>query len=259
MFEVNNVEPIGIIGAMPEEIEQLRSRMSNVAAETILQRQFYTGQLANKTVVLVKSGIGKTRSAITATTLVTHYGVRGLIFTGVAGALRPGLRTGDAVLAHEAREHDFGTAKPDGFELGLPFLPGQDYKPIVARPDLYDLALQLACQEPGIELVSKTAYSSKPSHKLESSLKPQIFAGVVATGDVFVADPSLSERIHQLTGADVVEMEGTSVVRVAEDAGIPCVLVRTVSDSADREEFLDFFSAVAANSAAIAEAILMAL
>ena len=247
------MEPIGIIGAMPEEIEQLRSRMSDVTRETVLQRHFYRGQLAGKSVVLVQSGIGKTRSAITATTLVTHFDVRGLIFTGVAGALRPGLRTGDAILAHEAREHDFGTAKPDGFELGLPFLPGQDYKPILANPDLYDLALELACQEHRIELVTGCSASSEPGRK------PQIYAGVVATGDVFVADPSLSDRIYQLTGADVVEMEGTSVVRVAEDAEIPCVLVRTVSDDGDRDEFLDFFGAVAANSATIVEAIVAAL
>ena len=247
------MEPIGIIGAMPEEIERLRSRMSDVSQETVLQRQFYKGRLAAKSVVLVQSGIGKTRSAITATTLVTHYGVRGLIFTGVAGALRPGLKTGDAILAHEAREHDFGTVKPDGFELGLPFLPGQDYRPIVAKPELYDLALQLACQEHQIELV--TGHTSVSDRNNE----PQIYAGVVATGDVFVADPDVSDRIYRLTGADVVEMEGTSVVRVAEDAEIPCVLVRTVSDDGDRGEFLDFFGAVAANSAAIVEAILAAL
>ncbi|MEL7083690.1 MAG: 5'-methylthioadenosine/adenosylhomocysteine nucleosidase [Cyanobacteria bacterium J06597_1] len=252
------MEPVGIIGAMPEEIEQLRSRMSDAAEETVLQRQFYRGRLAGKSVVLVQSGIGKTRSAITATTLVTHYGVRGLIFTGVAGALRPGLRTGDAILAHEAREHDFGTAKPDGFELGLPFLPGQDYRPIVANPRLYDLAVQLACQEHGIELAIGCA-STSGANSSSTNHKPQIYAGVVATGDVFVADPQLSDRIHQQTGADVVEMEGTSVVRVAEDADIPCVLVRTVSDGGDRDEFLDFFGAVAANSAAIVEAILTAL
>ena len=240
-------EPVGIIGAMPEEIERLRSRMSNVSAREILNRQFYCGQLQDKSVVLVQSGIGKTRSAITATTLVTQFSVRGLIFTGVAGALRPGLKTGDVVIAKEAREHDFGTAKPEGFELGLPFLPGQDYRPIVAASDLYDLALQLACQEHRLQLVpGKTQI-------------PQVYAGVVATGDVFVADNDLRDRIYHQTEADVVEMEGTSVLRVAEDANIPCVLVRTVSDDGDSNEFLDFFAAVASNSATIAEAILAAV
>ncbi|MGK7909004.1 MAG: 5'-methylthioadenosine/adenosylhomocysteine nucleosidase [Synechococcus sp.] len=239
--------PIGIIGAMPEEIEQLRSRMSDVHQETVLQRQFYCGQLQDKSVVLVQSGIGKTRSAITATTLVAKFGIRGLIFTGVAGALRPGLRTGDVILAKEAREHDFGTAKPDGFELGLSFLPGQEYRPIVAEPSFYDLALQLACQEQCLELVSGKNH------------QPQVYAGIVATGDVFVADRKLSAHIYRQTEADVVEMEGTSVLRVAEDADIPCVLVRTVSDGGDSDEFLDFFAAVASNSAAITEAILRAL
>lgn len=243
------MEPIGIIGAMPEEIEQLRSRMSDLVQETILQRQFYRGQLAGKSVVLVQSGIGKTRSAITATTLVNRFDVGGLVVTGVAGALRSGLHTGDVIVACEGREHDFGVAKPDGFELGLPFLPGQDYRPIAARSELYDLALQLAGQN-RLQLVGGGAQAVR---------NPEAVAGIVATGDVFVDDANLRDRIHRLTGADVVEMEGTSVLRVAEDAEIPCVLVRTVSDDGDRDEFLDFFGAVAANSAAMVEAILAAL
>ena len=240
------VEPVGIIGAMPEEIEHLRSRMSDVSEREILNRHFFCGRLQDKSVVLVQSGIGKTRSAITATTLVTRFGVKGLIFTGVAGALRPGLKAGDVVIAKEAREHDFGTAKPEGFELGLPFLPGQDYRPIVAESYLYDLALELACQEQRLTLVAgKTQI-------------PQVYAGIVATGDVFVADGELRDRIYRQTEADVVEMEGTSVLRVAEDAGIPCVLVRTISDDGNSDEFLDFFAAVASNSATITEAILAA-
>ncbi|WP_017327768.1 5'-methylthioadenosine/adenosylhomocysteine nucleosidase [Synechococcus sp. PCC 7336] len=238
---------IGIIGAMPEEIARLRSRLEHSREVTILQRQFYCGQLQGQSVVLVQSGIGKARSAITATVLATHFGVRGLIVTGVAGALRSGLKAGDVAIACEGREHDFGTAKPDGFELGLAFLPGQEYRPIAAISDYYDLALELARKETAFELVAGKTQT------------PQVFAGVVATGDVFVADPQLRDRIYQLTRADVVEMEGTAVLRVAQAAEIPCVLVRTVSDGGSSEEFLDFFAAVASNSAAITEAILTAL
>ena len=151
------------------------------------------------------------------------------------------------VLACEGREHDYGTATPTGFELGLDFLPGEEYRPIVAATDYFDRAMALANSPQGLPLVAGKRQI------------PQVQPGVVATGDVFVADPELRDRIYERTGADVVEMEGTAVLRVAQAAEIPCLLVRTVSDDGSSDEFLDFFAAVAQNSAAIAESLLAVL
>lgn len=232
---------------MPEEIALLRSRLQQTTVHEVLQRQVYLGTLQGQPVALVQSGIGKARAAITATALVLQFDLRGLIVTGVAGALRPDLKTGDVILAREGREHDFGTAKPEGFELGLSFLPGEEYAPIAATSELYDLALHQ---------VNTTGKVMVQSGKTQT---PQVYAGVVATGDVFVADPVLRDRIYRQTQADVVEMEGTAVLWVAQAANIPCLLVRTVSDDGSSDEFLDFFAAVAQNSAAIAEATLAAL
>ena len=69
---------IGVIGAMPEEIALMLSRLQEVTERTILQRQFYCGSLQGRRVVLVQSGIGKSRSAITATILASHFSVRGV-------------------------------------------------------------------------------------------------------------------------------------------------------------------------------------
>ncbi len=54
---------------------------------------------------------------------------------------------------------------------------------------------------------------------------------VLATGDLFVTDPAvragLAERAH------LVDMEGFAVARAAQRAGVPCRLVKIVSDAAD--------------------------
>lgn len=219
---------LGIMGAMPAEVDYLCQRLAvPQAPETLWQRQFYRGQLYGQDVVIVQSGIGKVRATITAAALLQHFGVQGLIFTGVAGALRPGLKTGDVVVAHEGYEHDFGTVRPEGFISGLDFMLDDGHHLISARPDLCHLAVTTP--------------------------------GRVATGDVFVADPGLSQRIYAQTKADVVEMEGAAVLRLAVAADIPCVLIRTVSDGGDTDEFLDFFEQVVTNSGRYVEQILTAL
>ncbi len=219
---------LGIMGAMPTEVDYLCQRLeAPQPPHTLWQRQFYCGQLYGQAVAIGQSGIGKVRATITAAALLQHFGVQGLIVTGVAGALRPDLKTGDVVIAHEGYEHDFGTARPEGFVSGLDFMPDDGHRLITAKPDLCYLA------------------TSAP--------------GRVATGDVFVADPALGQRIYAQTQADVVEMEGAAVLRLAAAADIPCVLIRTVSDGGDTDEFLDFFEQVVTNSGRYVEKILATL
>lgn len=54
---------------------------------------------------------------------------------------------------------------------------------------------------------------------------------VLATGDVFVSDPTVRARLAQ--HADLVDMEGYAVARTARMAGVPAIVVKQVSDPAD--------------------------
>jgi len=235
---------VGILGALPEEVAMLAEAMETRSIHHHLGRQFRQGSLAGQPVVVVQGGVGKVRAATTATLLVAHFPLRGIIFTGVAGALADHLQMGDVVLAHAAIEHDFGTGRPEGFVLGIDFIPELRYPLAEADSALYDLVV---------------AQSERiPLHSLHGR-QPVIHQGLVATGDVFVADAELRRQIRERTGALVVEMEGAAVVRVAQEAGIPCLLVRSVSDAGDDTDFLSFFQAAALNSAAVVHTVLQSL
>lgn len=54
---------------------------------------------------------------------------------------------------------------------------------------------------------------------------------VLATGDVFVTDPVVRDAIA--ARAHLVDMEGFAVARACQRAGVPCRLVKIVSDAAD--------------------------
>lgn len=68
---------------------------------------------------------------------------------------------------------------------------------------------------------------------------------VLATGDVFVADPQV--RAGLAARADLVDMEGYAVVWAARELGVPVRLVKHVSDAAD-ESALDWPSLVEASA-----------
>ncbi|WP_435768721.1 nucleosidase [Nocardioides sp. SYSU DS0651] len=54
---------------------------------------------------------------------------------------------------------------------------------------------------------------------------------VLASGDVFVTDPAVRARLAER--AALVDMEGYAVAYVAAEFGVPCRLVKHVSDNAD--------------------------
>lgn len=76
---------------------------------------------------------------------------------------------------------------------------------------------------------------------------------VLATGDVFVADPDVRARLAER--ADLVDMEGYAVAWAAGELGVPVRLVKHVSDRAD-ESAMDWPAKVEASARALGEWLL---
>ena len=57
--------------------------------------------------------------------------------------------------------------------------------------------------------------------------------GKIATGDRFVGDAATKEAIAARCAPDCVEMEGAAVSQIAAKNGVPCVILRAMSDNAD--------------------------
>ena len=61
---------LGIIGAMAEEVEQLKAEMKETKVVSLAGMDFYKGKIQDRDVVVVRSGIGKVNGAVCVQILV---------------------------------------------------------------------------------------------------------------------------------------------------------------------------------------------
>jgi len=195
-----------ILGAMDGEITAIRENMDTARAVTWRSYQITTGTIAGEPVVLCRTGVGKTLSALVCQHLIEAYRPDRVIFTGVAGSLRGDLEIGDTIIARDSIQHDMD-ATPLGMAPGE--IPYSGYRVIPCDPDLVAIAARV---EPAGGTVR---------------------IGRILTGDQFMTDPARRRELRDRFGGDCVEMEGASVALVCAVNETPCVLIRTISDHAD--------------------------
>ena len=61
---------------------------------------------------------------------------------------------------------------------------------------------------------------------------PRVATGVIVTGDAFVASPAKKEALRKEFKADATEMEGAAVAQICWQRHVPCLILRSLSDSA---------------------------
>ncbi|AUI66750.1 MULTISPECIES: 5'-methylthioadenosine/S-adenosylhomocysteine nucleosidase [Glaesserella] len=205
---------IGIIGAMAQEVKILLGYMTEPKLTEIAGCKIYEGKINNLQVALLQSGIGKTAAAIGTTLLLQLTKPDMIINTGSAGGLDVNLNVGDIVISSEVRHHDVDVTA-FGYEKGqLPANPAA----FIANEQL----IQIAAKE-----VQKANFNS--------------IVGLICSGDLFVNGKEKIDMIrHDFPAVKAVEMEAASIAQVCYAFNIPFVVVRAISDVADKESHLSF-------------------
>ena len=200
---------IGIIGAMEPEVKALREQLEHPLSWEQSGALFISGSLGKHEVIVVQSGIGKVLASITTSVLIQQYKVNMVINTGTAGGIGNGLSVGDLVIADKVAYFDVD-ATTFGYKIGQ--VPGM--------PLYFDGSTYLKA-----EMIKASEKRNQTTH-----------VGLVVSGDTFV---SSSEKINQIKSAFpealAVEMEGAAIGHTAAQFGIPFLIVRAISDTADGE------------------------
>jgi adenosylhomocysteine nucleosidase len=232
-----------ILGAFGEETTLLKKQMMNQRQYQIEDVKFFTGRLENQPVVLAETGIGKVNAAMTTTVVITKFEPDEVIFTGIAGAINPELRPGDIVIAEKIAQHDRGLVTDAGFETQATTNPAGVINPLFFTADRHLLgAVEAAAKEINLSQLETT----------EGLVKPKIITGVVVTGDSFIASEQFGRRLREKLGADAVEMEGAAVAQVCYQQNVPFIVIRSISDRADKTAVADMqkFQSIAAENSA---------
>lgn len=206
---------IAIIAAMQIEAEKIIQSMENTVTETISNVVFTEGTLpGGASGVVAVCGIGKVLAALCTQTLCLRYHPDVLIHTGIAGSLSPELSICDVAISTAVVQHDMDTSA-----LGDPvgWLSGPDCIALDADAHLVQQAVEVCRQA---EIPCRT--------------------GIIASGDQFVASPARKRFIAEQFHAISCEMEGAAVGEVCAMNGVPFVILRAISDSADGEAHMDY-------------------
>jgi len=230
--------PIGIVAALHEEINELLTLLSGARAVHVGSRDFWTGELDGQAVVVVLSRVGKVAAASTATMLVAQFGVRAVVFAGVAGALAPGVAVGDVVVSSELLQHDVD-ASPLFPRWEIP-LTG------VARFQADAALAQGLLDSARAVLADPLGLLGQPVMEAFGIAAPQAYAGLIISGDRFVSTSAESAALRAaLPDALAVEMEGAAVAQICHEWGVPFAAIRTISDRADDAASVDFAQFIA--------------
>ena len=206
---------LGIIGAMDEEVAKIKEMLTDVRVETTAGMDFYIGKLADKDVVVVRSGIGKVNAAMCTQILIDLFNVDAVINTGVAGALADGITVGDVIVSKDALQHDMDCS-PLGDPVGV--IPRMKESVFKADERLMNAALE----------ASKKVIDGRTA------------LGRVVSGDQFIASMDIKNKLRDTFCGSCAEMEGAAIAHICCMNDVPYVIIRNISDAADGSADVSF-------------------
>ena len=221
---MNTNKKIGIIFALNEELEETKKIFDNVKIHSLYNLKIYECKNEKVDCFLVESGIGKVNAARTAQIIIDKMTVDYVLNVGVAGSISREIKKCDIVIADKLVQHDFD------FTL---FNYEKGEIPNVGRYINGDKEL--------VKLARKI------------NIETNLTVGTISSGDIFISDQKMGEKINKKFNALCVEMEGAAIAQVCYLSQIPFLVVRAISDSPyDKdnhitfEEFLKISSSMAA-------------
>ena len=203
---------IGIIVAEDKELEAIKQCMLDLSEINIYNLVIYKGIINNKTYLLVKCGVGKVNSARTAQILIDKFDIACIINAGSAGSVNSTLNIGDIVVGTKLVQHDFDVTA-FGREKGFISDTGKFF-------------------ESDKNLIEKC--------KIVKIKNQNILFGTIASGDIFCTDINMKNKIRDKFNCDCIEMEGAAIAQVCFLSNIPFIIIRSISDTPNGTNNIDF-------------------
>ena len=223
-----------ILGAMDEEVALLNASLEDLAMQEVAHLTCHTGTYAGHAVMVAKCGIGKVAAALATGLLCQAFQPDVVINTGSAGGFDPRIDVGDIVIGSDLIQHDVNLTH-FGYKLGQP----------AGMPEVF--CADATWAELALECVSDMTDITGIS-------------GVIGSGDAFIGTDEQAAQIKtDFPQFAAVEMEGAAIGQVCHLLDIPCLVIRSISDHANKASsmtFEQYLPIAAKNSANLVMAVL---
>ena len=189
-------EPIFILGALREEISQIRKLMIVKEQLKAGHADVWVGVWEGVPIVLVRTGMGK-ECALDSLKKVLSTTYPSLVLSiGYAGGLDLKLKVGDLVIADKILEIDQATSFAKSFPVNL------------QQQDLFKI--------------------------LTSQKKIIIYKGTLLTVNQVISDSSTKQELGSSHKALAVDMESSSLIGHCIEKKIPFISIRAISDTMEQ-------------------------
>lgn len=236
-----------ILAAMKEEEQALLSELKRFQPtrtlwDAKLGLETTLVETQNYTIRIAQSGIGPVNAALALYSIAQREPLSAVYLLGVGGALTPGLRIGDLVIATHVVQHDSFCSLDRG-ELRM-----RSGDLVLTQWQNSDL--RIAC-DPALAQTLRSV-------KVEGHVKE----GVLLSGNEFVGTPERKKQIAQIDReALLVDMEGCGIALTAHKLGLPFIVAKTVADRLHPDgtienDFVSCLKSAAKNAAQLMHCIL---
>lgn len=272
---------LAVISAFDAELDVLRAATRITSTRVINGRTHYLGVLDGHHVVLMLSGFSMVNAAMTTQALLDHFPVHGIVFSGIAGGVNPGLRVGDVTIPAQwgnYQEQVFGRASTNGFDagtmagdfpnFGMMFPRGTSIAVLGTRPDSLDRRFWFPVDSSALHTatdVARTVQLARCTSDGEClAHEPKVVVGGNGvSGPTFVDNAAYREYAWQTFRADALDMETAAVALVAYQNRVPYIAFRSLSDLAGGgtggNEVRTFGKLAAENAATVVRSYLRSL
>lgn len=262
-----------VMSAFGSELRQLRSHTRVDRSTVINGRSYQVGKLAGKDVILVLSSTSMVNAAMTAQAVADHFPVSGIVYSGIAGGVNPGLHIGDVAVPAQwgqYQEHIFPRETSEGWDIAGFSDPfghyGMMFPQDVAVPQRNSLLEERRFWFPGspemLAIARETASAVRLARcttegKCLDHQPRLVVGGNGVSGPTFVDNAGYRQWVWETFQADVADMETAAVAHVAYVNRIPFLAFRSLSDlaggGANRNEIATYYQLAADNAAVATE------
>lgn len=208
------MKKIGLVVALEEEFRHIIKEFGGKKGERsfgnikIMELEFNNTQL-----YLAETGVGEISASMATMCLILDCKVDAIINFGVVGSLKSDYKAGDTVIVNEIVHYDFTASFSDPDCWGKYLFKRDSF--------VHEIDTNT------IDLIRKTLGSNVRLVR-------------IATGDKFINVSEMKNWLVSHFDCCICDMESMGIYLACHNAGIPLIMVKSVSDNADESADMDF-------------------